>query len=253
MRLYDNAFSPFARKVRLVLDTKGLAYEAFDALMPEARARLADANRRVEVPVLEDGDVSVVNSSDIVAYLEHRYPEPPVLPADPALRVKARLWERRADVELDAILHDASIWTWPLLERHDAPPAGLQEAARSDLEEIYDDLEAALDAEGFLCGELSIADLALYPHLSAVAFLRIPFRADRHPRLVAWFARVRALPVCQQDTARLRAWTKSVRETGLRATHIFWRGDRIEWMLAHGLHEWFFEEIRAGRAVWPKR
>ena len=32
MRLYDNAFSPFARKVRIVLDHKGLAYEALDGL-----------------------------------------------------------------------------------------------------------------------------------------------------------------------------------------------------------------------------
>ena len=38
MKLYDNAFSPFARKVRLVLDWKELAYEAIDGLdraMPE--------------------------------------------------------------------------------------------------------------------------------------------------------------------------------------------------------------------------
>ena len=253
MKLYDNAFSPFARKVRLVLDYKGIPYEAFDALLPEARAHLAAANRRVEVPVLEDGEITVVNSADIVAYLEQRHPRPAVHPDDPALRVKARAWERRADGEIDAILHDASIWGWPILERHDTPPPGMLDAARADLEQVYDDLESALAPEGFLCGELSIADLALFPHLSAVAFLRMPFRADRHPKVCAWFERLKALPTCKEDVARLRTWTKAVRTEPVKASHIVWRGDRVEWLLAHGLHEWLFEEIRAGRAAWPRR
>lgn len=252
MKLYDNAFSPFARKVRLVLDHKGLAYEAFDALLPEVREQLARANRRVEVPVLEDGELTVVNSSDIVGYLDHRYPERPVLPADPALRVKARAWERRADGELDAILHDCSIWTWPILRRHDAELPGLNAAARADLERLYDDLERDLPAEGFLCGELSIADLALFPHLSAVASLRMGFQPERHPKLTAWFEGLRALPICQGDIKRLRVWAKETRRSGFVAHHIFWRGDRIEWMLANGFHEWFLGEIRDGRAVWPK-
>ena len=253
MRLYDNAFSPFARKVRLVLDHKRLAYEAFDGLAADAHGALAAANPRVEVPVLEDGDVRVVNSSDIVAYLEHRYPTRPVYPADPALRVKARAWERTADVLLDAILHDASIWTWPILDRPDEPPAGLAEAAREDLESVYGDLERALGDEGFLCGDVSIADLALFPHLASVRFLGVPFTAERHPKLCSWFERVRRLPICQADLARTREWMTSMRQDATKVSRIVWRGDRIEWMLARGFHEWFLGEIRAGRVGWPRR
>jgi len=32
---------------------------------------------------------------------------------------------------------------------------------------------------------------------------------------------------------------------------IVWRGDRIEWLLAHGFHEWLLAELQAGRAVVP--
>lgn len=32
---------------------------------------------------------------------------------------------------------------------------------------------------------------------------------------------------------------------------IFWRGDRIEWMLARGFHDWFAGEIAAERVIWP--
>jgi glutathione S-transferase len=92
MQLFDNPFSPFARKVRLVLDWKGLAYEVIDGLDKSNARALEAANGRVEVPALIDGDVTVANSSDIVAYLEHTHPEPPVYPADPAARVRARAW-----------------------------------------------------------------------------------------------------------------------------------------------------------------
>jgi glutathione S-transferase len=226
MQLYDNAFSPFARKVRLVLDHKNLAYEAIDGLLPESRERLAAVNPRVEVPVLRDGDVTVVNSADIVAYLEHRYPERPVYPADPATRVAARAWERLADTTLDAVLHDASIWTWPILHRTDAPPPGLLEAAREEIGAIYDDLERALASGDFVCGLLSIADLALFPHLSAVRFLGMPFSPERHPRLLAWYRRMRALPICAADLARARDWLQLAARTGLTAERIVWRGDR---------------------------
>jgi glutathione S-transferase len=106
--LYDNAFSPFARKVRMVLEHKRLAFEVIDGLAPAGHARLAAVNPRVEVPVLQDGELLVINSSHIVAYLEQRYPERPVYPSDPEERARALHWERLADTLLDAITHDVS-------------------------------------------------------------------------------------------------------------------------------------------------
>jgi glutathione S-transferase len=257
MKLYDNAFSPFARKVRMILEFKGLPFEAVDGLRPDARAALAAVNPRVEVPVLDDDGTVVVNSSDIVAYLEHQHPAPPVLPADPAGRARARAWERLADTLLDAILHDISIWKWPMLRRPDAPPPGLLEHAARELEEIYRDLDAALRGKAFVCGDLSIAEFALLPHLAAVRFLDVPFSPERHPNLFAWYRRVRALPLFAADLERTRAWlVQSGAAEGAAAAEpprVVWRGDRIEWLLAHGYHDWFVEEIRAGRVGWPKR
>src|SRR5262245_62452040 len=74
--LYDNPFSPFARKVRMTLEFKEVPYESIDALALEEHARLRAVNRRAEVPVLVDGDVVVRDSADIVAYLEDRFPTP---------------------------------------------------------------------------------------------------------------------------------------------------------------------------------
>jgi glutathione S-transferase len=251
MTLYDNAFSPFARKVRMVLEHKRLAFEAIDGLAPAGHAKLAAVNPRVEVPVLVDGELIVVNSPHIVAYLEHRYPDRPVYPADPAARVAALAWERLADKLLDAITHDVSNggFGFPPGTR----PAGLLEAARDDLAPIYADLERTLAGRDFLCGTLSIAELALFPQLTAVRLLDISFDGATHPRLLAWYKRLRQFDVCRGDLDRTQAFLREVGPGLQRPARIVWRGDRIEWMLARGFHEWFFAEIAAGRVAWPRR
>jgi glutathione S-transferase len=249
MKLYDNAFSPFARKVRLTLDWKGLAYEAIDGL-DKANARALEAvNSRIEVPTLIDGDVTVVNSSDIVAYLEHNRPEPPVYPTDPAARVRARAWEHCADTVIDPILADISYWSWA--ERPDRMPAGMKEAAQRDLDRIYDALERDLQGRAFVCGDLSIADLALLPHLFAVRALGVSFSPERHPRLAAWVKRMRGIEICRADLERTRTYLASIGARNIERRKIFWRGDRIEWVLARGYHDWFVREIREGRVIWP--
>ena len=250
LTLYDNAFSPFARKVRMVLEHKRLAFQPIDGLTPEGHGKLAAVNPRVEVPVLVDGDLTVVNSSHIVAYLEHRYPERPVYPADPATRVQAVAWERIADTLFDAITHDASNGGFGF--PGDTRPAGLLEAAREDLAPLYADLERALADREFLCGALSIADLALFPHLTAVKFLDIAFDGATHPRLLAWYKRLRQLGVCRADLERTQAFLRDLGPNLQRPVRIVWRGDRIEWLLARGFAEWFFEEMAADRVAWPR-
>ncbi len=248
--LYDNAFSPFARKVRMVLEHKRLAFEVIDGLAPAGHARLAAVNPRVEVPVLQDGELLVINSSHIVAYLEQRYSERPVYPSDPEERARALHWERLADTLLDAITHDVSNGGFGFHPGEEPP--GLRDAAREDLAPVYTELERVLADREFLCGALSIADLALFPHLTAVRFLDVSFDGTTHPCLLAWYQRLRRLDPCRADLDRTQAF---LREGGVpaRPERIVWRGDRIEWILARGFHEWFFEQVRRGRVAWPRR
>lgn len=251
LTLYDNPFSPFARKVRMVLEHKGLAFESVDGLAPAAHVRLAAVNPRVEVPVLVDGDLVVVNSAHIVAYLEHSQPGRPVYPGDSETRAAALAWERLADTLLDAITHDASNGGFGFPDG--TRPPGLLEAAREDLAPVYADLERTLADREFLCGELSIADLALFPHFTALRFLDLAFDGATHPRVLAWYKRLRQIGVCRDDLGRTQAFLASAGAGLQRPEKIVWRGDRIEWILARGFHDWFFGEIRAGRVAWPRR
>lgn len=207
--LFENVFSPFARKVRMVLEYKGLEFDSVDGLHVTGREALARVNPRKEVPVLVDGDAVIVNSAHIVAYLEDAHPNPQVLPGDAAAR---------------------------------------------DLDALYGAIEAQLArcGEEYLCGPFSLADIALFPNLYSTRALRLGPDPARFPLLVAWLKRVASQPVATADLERLRAWLKVLPVTeGFERERIFWRGDRIEWLLAHGFHRWFLEEIEQGRVLFP--
>ena len=249
MKLFDSAFSPFARKVRMVLEHKALAFEAVDGLLKASHGALAAVNGRVEVPALVDGDIVVVNSADIVAYLEHRYPQKPVYPAEPAARVHARAWERTADTLVDGVLINVSYWRWA--DRDDTMPAGLLEAGRADMDRVYARLERDLDGREFVCGGLSIADIALFPHMTAAKAMGVEFSKDRHPNVARWFRQVRQLPICAADVRRAHDYVTRMAELDVEKRRIFWRGDRIEWMLSRGFHDWFMREIAEDRVLWP--
>ena len=249
MQLFDSAFSPFARKVRMVLEFKGLEFQVKDGLLKANHAALKAVNGRIEVPTLVDGDTIVVNSSDIVGYLEHRYPDRPVYPGGPDARVHARAWERAADTFIDPVLVDISYWKWA--ERPDTMPAGLLEAARADLSLVYDALDAELTEREYVSGPLSIADIALFPHIASARAMEVAHSRDRHPNIARWFTRMRSLPICAADLERARNFMANIGSDGLEKQRIFWRGDRIEWILARGFHDWFFNEIRERRVLWP--
>jgi glutathione S-transferase len=252
LTLFSNAFSPFARKVAMALEYKGLAFETVDGLARANHQRLLAVNPRAEVPVLVDGDVTVVNSSDILAYLDLRYPERPIYPADLKDRVKARALERLADTRVDAILLDCSIWTWA--ERKDPPLAGLKEAGQRDLDAIFARIETTLAglASPFPFGHLTIAEFAFWPHLTALRPLGLSLDGEKNPRLAAWLGAMRRDELFLADARRAAEFLKTIgNNPEFERTRIFWRGDRIEWLLARGFHDWFFGEIKAGRTLWP--
>lgn len=82
--LFDDVFSPYARKVRIALYEKEVPFERVRALHGDCnRTDFVEVNPRAEVPALVDGTFSLYDSTVICEYLEDRYPEPPVYPVDP--------------------------------------------------------------------------------------------------------------------------------------------------------------------------
>lgn len=252
MKLFTNWFSPFARKVALALDYKQLTYEAIDGLAHANLEALRAVNPRAEVPALVDGDLTVTQSAQILAYLEDAYPERPIFPASPQARAKARALEHLFDTRVDAILVDCSIWIWA--QRDDQPPEGLKELAQEDLNAAFDIVEKHLSkrtSRFAFSDEPGAVEFTLWPHMAAVAPLGLVIDKARFPSTLEWLGDVKSQPLFQADAKRTIAFMKSFSPDTHENRKIAWRGDRIEWMLAKGYHDWFLNEINSDRVIWP--
>jgi len=98
--LYDAARCPYCARVRIAFAEKGIAYEPVEIDLSNRPAWLYEKNPAGRVPVLEEDTFLLPESIAIIEYLEERYPEPALLPADPAARALERLRVLRFDDEL---------------------------------------------------------------------------------------------------------------------------------------------------------
>ena len=234
---------------------KGLAYEAADALERDFRPQLMALNPRAEAPVLTDGTLTIVNSSDILRYLEERYPEPRLFPAKIEDRVVARALERLADQRLDPIVVDCSFWGWA--ERPDQPPPGLREAGQADLESVFETLEDTLAdrPQPWPFEAPGVVECAWFPNLVAVRPMGFRLDEARFPHVAGWLAAYARhhtpSSVRAHDRQRTAAFLKALASSNHERAKLFWSGDRLEWLLSRGFHDWFLGEIAAGRASFP--
>jgi len=251
LTIFDDVFSPYARKVRIALYEKDVPFERVRALHGDCnRTDFIDVNPRAEVPALIDGDFSLYDSTVICEYLEDRYPEPALYPADPRERAKCRLIEDIADTQLDAATYAIAIVELGRGESH----AEMHEAAGRDVDRIYAMLEESLGGGPYFCGSYSLADIAIAPHVMAATFLGFAVDPARHPNLAQWAERVQARPAVMRDNADVFATLQRLQAEKKHAFdpyRVQWRSDRLEWVMKNGFAAWFGEEVRAGRAFFP--
>ena len=95
-RLYDAPRCPYCARVRIVLAEKGIEHEHVEVDLRNRPAWIYELNASGKVPVLDDGFV-LPESAVIMEYLDERYPEPRLLPAEPVARAEARLHVFRFD------------------------------------------------------------------------------------------------------------------------------------------------------------
>jgi glutathione S-transferase len=183
--------SPFARKARIALLEKGVAFEVVidNPWNPGAQAPMH--NPLGKIPVLLTADDGVIfDSKVIVEYVEAKWPFPPLLPADAMGRVAARQVEAAADGVCDAVV-------LIVLER--ARPDGLQSAdwvarQRAKVEAGVADAEARLGAhDWFVSGAFGLADIAVGCMLGYLDLRLQEFAwRERAPRLAAWYEQLGA-------------------------------------------------------------
>src|SRR5262245_4291020 len=91
LTLYDAARCPYCARARLAIAEKGIEHEVVAIDLSDRPAWLYEKNPLGKVPVIEEDTFVLAESAVIMEYLEERYPEPALLPADPAARALARM------------------------------------------------------------------------------------------------------------------------------------------------------------------
>jgi glutathione S-transferase len=177
MILYDAARCPYCARVRIVLAEKGLAYESVEIDLADRPGWLYEKNPVGRVPVIEeDGGLVLPESEVIMEYLEDRFPEPPLWPADPAERALGRLWLRRFDDRLGDDYYSR--------RRGDA----------SQLDERLARLDAALESQLFLSGRgYGLADIGYVPWILRTR-TNLGVELDQYESLSTWLERLSERP-----------------------------------------------------------
>jgi glutathione S-transferase/RNA polymerase-associated protein len=251
LAIFEHPLSPYAQKVKIALDEKGVAYET---KMPAAIGTghvdhaFLSANPRGEVPVLVDDDVAVFDSTIILEYIEDKWPSPALLPEDPAARARARMIEEVMDTAFEPINWGLGEIRW--FKRAEGERARVIEArASGQARGICEWLTRALgDREWFGGATFGWADLSVVPYLNGANGLGVGPQANSP--LAHWLERANARPsvrkAAQAAADSIAGMSTVANAVKQRLFKREYRDHRLEWMIRSGGLDVVLEGIDAG-------
>ncbi len=188
--LYNAARCPYAARARIVLAEKCLDVETVEIDLSDRPAWLYEKNPAGRVPVIEeDGGDPLPESTVIMEFLEERYPEPALLPADPADRAAVRL----------LIFRDKD-----LTDPYYALRRG-EDGAAEQLDAALAKLDVRLYDRDYLGGaEYGLADIALVPWVLRTRDM-LGVELSGYPSLGAWLARLEERPAIAAEAGVVAA------------------------------------------------
>ena len=160
MVLYSGTTCPFSQRCRFVLFEKGMDFEIRDVDLYNKPEDISIMNPYGQVPVLVERDLILYESNIINEYIDERFPHPQLMPADPVMRARTRLFLFNFEREL--FVHVQT------LERrvHDKDTARTMERARTQIRERLTQLTPIFVKNRFMLGdEFSMLDVAMAPLL----------------------------------------------------------------------------------------
>ncbi|MDO5687237.1 MAG: glutathione S-transferase N-terminal domain-containing protein [Neisseria sp.] len=157
MVLYSGITCPFSHRCRIVLFEKGMDFEIKDVDVFNKPEDLAVMNPYNQVPVLSERDLTLHESNIINEYIDERFPHPQLMPGDPVMRARGRLFLFRLEKELFTHVQT--------LENPAATPAE-QDAARATLAEGLTLMSSLFNRNKYALGDtFSMVDVAIAPLL----------------------------------------------------------------------------------------
>jgi len=155
MKLYSNTTDPFSHRCRIVLFEKGMDFEVVDVDLAYKSEDLSILSPYSDSPVLEERDLVLTDPNIINEYIDERFPHPQLMPADPVMRARARLFLK--DMENELFIHMKDLESKETKKR---------ESAKKIVTNTLIMLSPILDKQLFLLhDEYSMLDVAMAPLL----------------------------------------------------------------------------------------
>ena len=203
--LYDCATAPSPRRARILLSEKGVAHQTVQVDLARGE-QLGEAYRAINphctVPALklEDGQMLTDNAA-IAAYLEARFPAPPLLGTTPRERADIASWNWRVEFEGLMPIAEALRNSSPAMANRALPgpvsyaqiPA-LAERGLARLRKFFDDLDLHLSGrEAIADSGFSIADITAVVAVDFARVVRVK-PGEQHGNLLRWRAAMAQRP-----------------------------------------------------------
>ncbi|MFA5520780.1 MAG: glutathione S-transferase N-terminal domain-containing protein [Castellaniella sp.] len=158
MLLYSGTTCPFSQRCRFVLIEKGMDFEIRDIDLYNKPDEIATLNPYGQVPILVERDLILYESNIINEYIDERIPHPQLMPADPAMRARTRLFLFNFERELFEHVRT--------LEDRGCTDTARQEAARGNIRDRLSQLSPMLVKNKYMLGDdFSMLDVAIAPLL----------------------------------------------------------------------------------------
>jgi glutathione S-transferase len=196
---YDCSTAPSPRRARILLAEKGVPHETVQVDLRSGE-QLGDAYRRINprctVPALRtDEGLVLTDNAAITAYLEARFPEPPLLGRTPAEKAEIASWHWRVEFEGLMAIAEALRNSAPAMANRALPgpvdyaqiPA-LAERGRARVQQFFVDMDAHLAGRDFVATDrFSIADVSAVVAVDFARIVKIK-PGEMHPNLQRWRA-----------------------------------------------------------------
>ena len=155
MKLYSNSTDPFSHRCRIVLFEKGMDFEVIDVDLSNKPEDLSILSPYSDSPVLVERDLVLTDANIINEYIDERFPHPQLMPADPVMRARARLFLK--DFESQLFIHMKAL---------ESNEKSKKDAAKKIVTETLIKLTPIITKQEYLLHEeYSMLDVAMAPLL----------------------------------------------------------------------------------------
>lgn len=197
MILYGSTMSPFVRKVAAYAAEKGIDIELQQTGFPNHTPEFCAASPFKKMPALADGDYLLSDSSAIIHYLEAKFPEPELIPAEPKARGRVIWFDEFADTLLFAC--GAKIFfnkvVAPRFLGREGDLSAAEAAERDELPPLLDYLEGVIPDSGYLVGDrLTLADISVAGPFANFSHCQVAIDEARFPKLTRYVASILSRP-----------------------------------------------------------